>query len=61
MSGTRAAQALGAALLLAATASSADEPAEWPYFGGTSGGTRYSAAKQIDRDNVGEQIGRAHV
>ncbi len=24
----------------------------WGYFGGTSGGTRYSAARQIDKSNV---------
>jgi quinoprotein glucose dehydrogenase len=30
----------------------ADSGAGWPYYGGTSGGTRYSTARQITRDNV---------
>ena len=49
----RLARACCAAALLGATlAGAAEEPAGWGYFGGTSGGTRHSAAAQIDRDNV---------
>ena len=44
---------LAAVLGLAASVScAAAEGAGWPYYGGTSTGTRYSAAKQIDRSNV---------
>ena len=42
------------ALLGATLAARAEEPAGWGYFGGTSGGTRYSGARQIDRSNVGK-------
>jgi quinoprotein glucose dehydrogenase len=35
-------------------AAGADDGKGWAYFGGTSGGTRYSAARQIDRTNVAE-------
>ena len=42
------------ALLGAAFAAQADEPAGWGYFGGNSDGSRYSSARQINRDNVGK-------
>lgn len=32
----------------------AGDPSGWSYYGGTSGGTRFSAARQINRTNVGE-------
>lgn len=42
-------------LLAAASASaSADDGKGWGYFGGTSGGTRHSQSRQIDRSNVGQ-------
>ncbi|MCE3284466.1 MAG: enzyme repeat family protein [Steroidobacteraceae bacterium] len=40
------------AVALPVVAGAAD--AGWGYFGGTSGGTRYSTAKQVDRENVGD-------
>jgi quinoprotein glucose dehydrogenase len=44
---------LGLCLICMATAyAGVAADAGWGYFGGTSGGTRYSAAKQIDRANV---------
>ena len=36
--------------LLLATAAFADE-VDWPYYGGDQGGTRYTPADQINRDN----------
>ncbi len=42
------------ALLGAAFAAQADEPAGWGYFGGNSDGSRYSSARQINRENVGK-------
>ena len=43
-------------LLLAAASATAgaDDGKGWGYFGGTSGGTRHSTARQIDRSNVGQ-------
>ena len=50
---SRAARAwCAAALLGAAFTALAAEPAGWGYFGGTPGGTRFSAAEQINRGNV---------
>lgn len=43
--------AAGLGLITFLTAAAADE-AGWPYYGGTSAGTRYSSARQIDRSNV---------
>jgi len=47
---------LVAALLIAATRPAAGDGviAEWPYYGGDAGGTRYSPLTQIDRSNVGQ-------
>ena len=51
---TAAVSILGAAAAIAASATSqAPQPrAEWRYFGGDKGFTRYSALDQINRDNV---------
>ncbi|HVT04604.1 MAG TPA: pyrroloquinoline quinone-dependent dehydrogenase, partial [Thermoanaerobaculia bacterium] len=39
-------------LLLTAVAARADGPIEWPFYGGTPGGTRFSAAADITPANV---------
>ena len=41
-------------LLMARTAAAGDAPAGWPYYGGTSGGTRFSSARQINPGNVAD-------
>jgi quinoprotein glucose dehydrogenase len=50
----RSAAAAAALLALAAPPAGADDGKGWGYYGGTSGGTRYSAARQIDRTNVAD-------
>ena len=45
---------VGCAALVLAGSVQAAEPAGWPYYGGSSDGTRYSSARGIDRTNVGE-------
>lgn len=48
------AAACGCVLLLCVAPLQADDGKSWGYFGGTSGGTRYSTAKQIDKSNVAQ-------
>src|SRR4249919_2080940 len=48
----RALAACAATCLLLSALARADDGKGWGYFGGTSGGTRYSAARQIDKTNV---------
>src|SRR5580700_2545484 len=44
---------IGLALVLGLTAAMAGEPvAEWPFYGGDAGGSRYSPLSQIDKGNV---------
>jgi quinoprotein glucose dehydrogenase len=43
----------GAGLLFAAEAAQRDSDAEWRFFGGSAGSTKYSPLAQIDRSNVG--------
>src|SRR5215831_8365924 len=44
--------ALVAAAQFSASAPIDDQVADWPYYGGDAGGTRYSPLAQIDRTNV---------
>ena len=60
--------ALGALLLIAAVhvkrskaQPTAGTTADWPYYGGDAGGSRYSPLTQIDRSNVAQLEGRLGV
>ena len=48
----RAALACAAVCVLLVSRADADDGKGWGYFGGTSGGTRYSTTRQIDKTNV---------